>query len=85
MLSKEQAEEANKKARRAVIEKAQKFKRVFTSPEGEEVLGFMINDFIMNNSTQMSSPNVNYEAAYHNGEAGVVRYIIEQIRRADEH
>jgi hypothetical protein len=44
----------------------------------------LMTRFIIDNSTPLNSPNVNYEAAYHNGEAGVVRFILNQIRLAEE-
>lgn len=61
---------------------AKKFKNVFDSGDGKEVFQFLFDRFLINNDTEINSPNVNYEAAYHNGEAGVIKFIISQINRA---
>lgn len=61
---------------------AKNYARCFETEHGQKVLEDMVNSFIMDNGTSLSSPNVNYEAAYRNGEAGAVRYILNQIKRA---
>ena len=30
-----------------------------------------------------NSENINYESAYHNGEAGVVKFLINQMKQAE--
>lgn len=73
-----QAEQIQKKA----LEMAIAFNECFESPAGQKVLEHLTSRFIFDNDTMFESPNVNYEAAYHNGEAGVVKFIINQIQQA---
>ena len=63
-------------------ELAKKFNRVFTQGDGKEVFDYLFNKFVINNDTPLGSPNINYEAAYHNGEAGVLKFIASQITKA---
>lgn len=63
---------------------AKAYHHCFSSGEGKKVLDHMITHFLMSNDTNILSPNVNYEAAYRNGEAGVVKYILHQIKKAGE-
>ena len=65
-------------------ELAKSFSRTFESVEGKKVLEDLTQAFLMNNSTQLNAQNVNYEAAYHNGETGVIKYIIHKINQAKE-
>ena len=73
-----QAEQIQKKA----LEMAIAFNECFESPAGQKVLEHLTSRFIFDNDTMFESPNVNYEAAYRNGEAGVVKFIINQIQQA---
>lgn len=63
---------------------AQQCHRVFSSEDGQEFLAHLTNHFVIHNETSLSSPNITYESGYHAGEAGVVKYIIHQMQRAEE-
>jgi hypothetical protein len=51
---------------------------------GQKVLEDMTKRFLLENDTSLAAQNINYEAAYHNGEAGVMRYIVHQIQQAEK-
>lgn len=83
-VSQEQANETRERMREKQVETAKLFHRCFETEEGQKVIQDLLTRFILDNSTPFNSPNVNYESAYHNGEAGVVRFILNQIRLAEE-
>ena len=64
------------------IELARAYNGCFSTPEGKKVLEDLTSRFIYSNDTPFESQNVNYEAAYHNGESGVVKYVINLIQQA---
>ena len=64
---------------KALKELADNYQALFNTPLGQKVLADLTNKFIMNNSVSLSAQNINYEAAYKNGEAGVVHHIIKQL------
>ncbi len=64
------------------IELAKAYSGCFSTPEGKRVLEDLTSRFIYNNDTPFESQNVDYEAAYHNGESGVVKYVINLIQQA---
>ncbi len=66
----------------AAIALAKNYNRCFATPEGQKVIEHLSATFLINNDTSLDAKNVNYEAAYHNGEAGAVRYILAQISKA---
>lgn len=70
----------NRQAEAAELAKA--YSRCFDSNEGKKVFADLNQRFIYNNDTSFGSSNINYEAAYHNGEAGVVKFILNQINQA---
>lgn len=80
--SKEKAEkaQANAKADKASI--VQAYARLFSTKDGERVLQDLSTKFIYENNTPFNSPNINYESAFHNGESGIVKFIINQMQRA---
>tara|TARA_R110002020_G_scaffold269220_1_gene484549 strand:- start:1100 stop:1384 length:285 start_codon:yes stop_codon:yes gene_type:complete len=78
----EGAKAANAKQRQAAAELAQAYNECFASVGGKRVLEDITQRFIFNNDTSFSASNVDYEAAYHNGEAGVVKFIINQMQQA---
>ncbi len=59
------------------------YARCFNTDDGQKVLEDLTRRFLFDNSTSLSSHNVAYEAAYHNGEAGVIRMIIHYIQQAE--
>ena len=83
-VSQEQANETRERMREKQVETAKLFHRCFETEEGQKVIQDLLTRFILDDSTPFNSPNVNYESAYHNGEAGVVRFILNQIRLAEE-
>lgn len=83
-VSKEDAELANKKRREESVKLAKNYHRCFSTPEGMKVLEHMTRYFMIENDTPLHSKNINYESAYHNGEAGVIRFIIQQIAKAEK-
>ena len=72
---------AEKRAQAAELAKA--YNRCFGSDDGKRVLSDLTARFIYNNDTPFASENVNYEAAYHNGESGVVKFVINQKQQAE--
>ena len=75
---KQQAEAREKQA-----ELSKAYARCFNTDDGQKVLEDLTRRFLFDNSTSLSSQNVAYEAAYHNGEAGVIRMIIHYIQQAE--
>ena len=75
---KQQAEIREKQA-----ELSKAYARCFNTDDGQKVLEDLTRRFLFDNATALSSQNVAYEAAYHNGEAGVIRMIIHYIQHAE--
>ena len=73
----------NAEKRAQAAELAKTYNRCFGSDDGKRVLSDLTARFIYNNDTPFASENVNYEAAYHNGESGVVKFVINQIQQAE--
>jgi hypothetical protein len=63
------------------IDLVKAYKRLFKTSDGQKVLQDLTQKCIYDNNTAFESPNINYEAAFHNGEAGMVKYIIHQLSR----
>jgi hypothetical protein len=82
LMDEEEAKKANAEKRREQAELAQAYHRVFEGPDGERVLQDLTTRFVWENNTSLGSQNIEYEAAYHNGEGGVVKYIANQISQA---
>lgn len=61
---------------------AKSYSICFSTECGKTVLTHLVNSFIMESDTNLAAVNINYEAAYRNGEAGVVKHILNQIKRA---
>lgn len=80
--TKANAEHAKKQREADAASLAQLFSRLFSTEDGVKVLTHLSDKCLVNNPTPISSPNINYEAAYKNGEGGVIRYIITQINNA---
>jgi predicted Zn-dependent peptidase len=79
----ETAKKANNAAREKAAELAQAYNHCFATPEGKRVLEDLTQRFIFQNNTPFGSENANYESAYHNGESGVVKFLINQIQQAE--
>ena len=70
-------------ARQAEVSMAKSYNPCFSTEDGKRVLADLTQRMIYNNDTSFQSQNINYEAAYKNGEAGVVKFIISQISKAE--
>ncbi len=81
--AKKASEKAAADKKQAESDLAKAYNRCFKTREGQKVLNDLTQRMIYNNDTALNVPNINYEAAYKNGEAGVVKFIIHQITRAE--
>lgn len=77
------ADKAKAESRQKASDLAKTYNRLFNTEDGKRVLADLTAKMLYNNDTDFTSANVNYEAAYHNGEAGVVKHIINLIRKAE--
>ena len=59
------------------------YHRVLTTDDGKRILSDLTRRFVYDNDTSFGSANINYEAAYHNGEAGVIKFLINQMKQAE--
>lgn len=57
------------------------YARTFGTEEGKKVMQDLFDRFVINNDTNLASANINYEAAYHNGEAGAIKFISQMVAR----
>ena len=62
---------------------AKAYHRTFTTETGQRILSDLTKRFVYDNDTSFNSDNINYEAAYHNGEAGVIKFLINQLKQAE--
>ena len=62
---------------------AKAYHRVFTTDDGARILSDLTKRFVYDNDTSFGAENINYEAAYHNGESGVVKFLLNQMRQAE--
>lgn len=65
------------------IELAKNYHSCFKTEAGAKVMGDLMSRFVINNHTQLNAANITYEAGYHAGEAGVVRFIMKLIQQAE--
>jgi len=77
------AKKHNAEKRSKAAELAKAYNRCFADDNGKKVIEDLHQRFIYNNDTPFNSSNANYEAAYHNGESGVIKFIINQINQAE--
>lgn len=75
-------DEASREAQAQAAALAKNYAVCFSTQQGKVVLDHLVNSFIMANDTNLLAPNINYEAAYKNGEAGVIKTILNQLKRA---
>lgn len=78
----EEVKQKEEQAKAAQLSLAKQYARLFQTDDGQKVFQDLFNKFIMTNHTDLNSKNINYEAAYHNGESGVIHYIQHQITKA---
>ena len=81
--NKAKAELASASIKSAQVSLSQAYARLLATDDGKRVLEDLTTNFIYSNDTAFSSNNINYESAYHNGESGVVKYMINQMQRAE--
>jgi len=79
----EEAVKSTQEKREKVLKVAKAYARCFATDEGQVVLQDLTANFIYNNDTAFESQNINYEAAYRNGEAGLVKFIISKISQVE--
>ena len=80
-------EESNKKKaeiREKQVELAKAYHRCFSTDDGFKVIEDLSRRFLLDNNTPLNSQNINYEAAYHNGEAGAIKFILHLVRQAEK-
>jgi len=82
-VNQKETEARKAEIREKQVELAKAYKRCFSTDDGFKVLEDLLNRFVMDNDTHFSSQNIEYEAAYHNGEAGVVKFIIHLTKQAE--
>jgi hypothetical protein len=83
-VNQKDAEQKKAEIREKQVELAKAYKRCFSTDDGFKVLEDLLNRFVMDNGTDFNSQNIEYEAAYHNGEAGVVKFIIHLTKQAEK-
>jgi len=66
-----------------VVDLAKSYHRVFTTDDGQRILSDLTKRFVYENDTSFGSENIDYEAAYHNGEAGVIKFVINQMKHSE--
>ena len=81
--NKEAVSKLKEEQRMKALEIAKAYSACFSTSEGKKVLEDLTTRFIYNNDTPFCSQNINYESAYHNGEAGVVKFLINQMKQAE--
>lgn len=65
------------------VDLAKSYHRVFTTDDGQRILSDLTKRFVYENDTSFGSENIDYEAAYHNGEAGVIKFVINQMKHSE--
>tara|TARA_R110000751_G_scaffold285373_1_gene389675 strand:+ start:199 stop:474 length:276 start_codon:yes stop_codon:yes gene_type:complete len=83
-VDRDNAQKTRDAIRERQTELAKAYNRCFGTDDGAKVLDDMTKRFLLENNTSLSAENINYEAAYHNGEAGIMRYIVHQIQQAEK-
>jgi len=80
--SKVDTEKNAKEAQEAQATIAKNYHHTFSTEQGKFVLDHLVTMYIMDSSIALNAENINYEAAYKNGESGVVKQILNQLKRA---
>lgn len=82
-----QTSEAKKKAKEQAQKEAElskKFYRVFSSDDGKVVFDHLFRKFVLENDTPLNAQNIEYEAGYHAGEAGAIKYLTHRMSQATQ-
>jgi hypothetical protein len=80
--AKEKAKNAKSNQRAEAASLSQAYARLFRSDDGQKVMNDLYNKMVINNMPDANCQNINYMAAFKNGEAGCVSYIQKQITQA---
>lgn len=83
-FTQEEAEQKKREIHEEQITIARKFARAFGTDDGQAVFEHLFQSFLMKNNVSLSAQNVEYEAAFRNGQADVIKYITNQMARAAE-
>jgi len=70
-----------KNAKQKDIDLCKLYSRLFNTKDGQAALSDLTSKMIYSNDVSLTSENINYVAAYKNGEAGAIKYIINKIMR----
>tara|TARA_R110000803_G_scaffold20234_1_gene52366 strand:- start:413 stop:703 length:291 start_codon:yes stop_codon:yes gene_type:complete len=81
--SKAHAENSTKNQRQKESDLAKAYSRCFSTDNGKAVLADLYSRMVVGNTPDKNEANINYMAAYKNGESGAVSYIQQQIIRAE--
>ena len=82
-VDQEKAKKSKAEIRERQVELGKSYNRCFGTEDGIKVLEDLKRRFLMDNDTPLNAQNVGYEAAYHNGESGVIKYVVHIIKRAE--
>jgi hypothetical protein len=83
-IDQEKANKSKAQIREKQVELAKAYHRCFSTDDGFKVIEDLSRRFLIDNNTPLNSQNINYEAAYHNGEAGAIKFILHLVRQAEE-
>jgi hypothetical protein len=83
-IDQEKANKSKEQIREKQVELAKAYARCFSTDDGFKVIEDLSRRFLLDNNTPLNSQNINYEAAYHNGEAGAIKFILHLVRRAEK-
>ena len=82
-LTDAEVKQRQKERHAEAVSLAKAYFRCFSTEDGNRVINDLVKRFVMENGTSLTANNVNYEAAYHNGEAGTVHFILHQMKHAE--
>ena len=83
-IDQEKANKSKAQIREKQVELAKAYHRCFSTDDGFKVIEDLSRRFLIDNNTPLNSQNINYEAAYHNGEAGAIKFILHLVRQAEK-
>lgn len=81
--AKQAAEKVAEQRRLVEVALAQAYHRLYNTDDGKLVLTDLYKKMVINNTPDKTEPNIDYMAAYCDGESGTVSYIQAQITRAE--
>jgi len=81
--SKEEADRLKKEKRAEQAALLQCYSRLFKTDDGQKVLNDLSKRYLYDNGILLDSNNIDYRAAFANGESEVVKQIIKKIQSAE--